>query len=254
MTLLLLIVVLLAVVAGVAYARSRDKREGTLARATSPPPPRPASRATPAADAPIAPAHDRADLGTLEWDGPPPTAAAVRPGALAPLAARIRDRYISARFPGVFRGSADLLEIEYVIKAARHCFEEGKFDRAHEIFALAIEQSPGERLLRLAQLEVAFLERDGPLFTTLARDLRTSFPDITEWDDVARLGRAIAPRETLFGADPGDHTHAQYGPWPEMPNWIQASWDLTAEVLGADFHRAMANRAGQGRAALRRVA
>jgi hypothetical protein len=24
-----------------------------------------------------------------------------------------------------------------------------------------------------------------------------------------------------------------------MPNWIQASWDLTAEVHAADFHRAI---------------
>jgi hypothetical protein len=37
---------------------------------------------------------------------------------------------------------------------------------------------------------------------------------------------------------PRDHDH--YGPWPHLPNWIQAPWDLTGEVIAADFHRAMA--------------
>jgi hypothetical protein len=54
-----------------------------------------------------------------------------------------------------------------------------------------------------------------------------------------RLGRALAPEETLFGGaqnDRGDH----YGPWPDTPNWILAPWDLTSEVLAAEFHRDMA--------------
>jgi hypothetical protein len=28
-----------------------------------------------------------------------------------------------------------------------------------------------------------------------------------------------------------------------MPNWIQAPWDLTAEVRATEFHQAMARRA-----------
>jgi hypothetical protein len=54
-----------------------------------------------------------------------------------------------------------------------------------------------------------------------------------------RLGRAVAPDEPLFTAGAGARPHEHYGPWPNLPNWIQASWDLTAEVLAADFHRAM---------------
>jgi hypothetical protein len=40
-----------------------------------------------------------------------------------------------------------------------------------------------------------------------------------------------------------------------MPNWIQASWDLTSEVLASDFHRAIAGAVPANHAlALRRAA
>ena len=44
-----------------------------------------------------------------------------------------------------------------------------------------------------------------------------------------------------------DHDH--YGPWPDLPNWIQANWDLTAEVVAVDFHRILKRRAADARAA-----
>lgn len=190
----------------------------------------------------------------LEWDAP--LAVTRTPGmTLDAKRVRIRDRYIAARFPGVLRGTSDLREIEYVIKVARHYFEEGRLDNAAELFALAIEQNPLEPTLRLAQLEIAFLGRDAELFTRLARELQAAIPGLPEWDEVLRLGRAVAPGEPLFGSSEPAGATGHYGPWPEMPNWIQASWDLTGEVLAADFHRVMAHRAAaDNRPALRRVA
>jgi len=41
----------------------------------------------------------------------------------------------------------------------------------------------------------------------------------------------------------GRRDHEHYGPWPDLPNWIQANWDLTAEVIASDFHRILKQRA-----------
>lgn len=193
--------------------------------------PTPATPATPAAPAKRVAA---ARVEPLEWVTPPkPLSGPVE------RRARLRDRYIAARFPGVIRGSEDLLAIEYVIKVARHYFEEGRLDDAAELFQLAIDQSPGERALRLAQLEITFLARDASAFKRLAQALREAIPDLPEWDQVARLGQALCANEPLFAGPASGANDGHYGPWPEMPNWIQASWDLTSEVLAADFHRAM---------------
>lgn len=72
-----------------------------------------------------------------------------------------------------------------------------------------------------------------------ARAFRQAHPAHESWTEVERLGRAIAPGEALFGEVTGPRDYEHYGPWPHLPNWIHASWDLTAEVVAADFHRAM---------------
>ena len=171
----------------------------------------------------------------LPWEGSPV------PSTLGgdALAARMRDRYIAARFPGIAESAADLLQTENVIRAARLCFEEEKYHLAHELLHLAAQQSPGEEDVRLAQLEIAFLLRDKGRYGSLASDFRQHFPRSRNWAEVCRLGRAVCPQMELFAAIPGTHPNEHYGPWPDLPNWIQASWDLTAEVLAADFHRGM---------------
>jgi hypothetical protein len=93
--------------------------------------------------------------------------------------------------------------------------------------------------VRLAALELAFLARDPERFAALARALRTSTPQSEAWPEIARLGRALAPGEALFADAEAAGNHDHYGPWPNLPNWIQAPWDLTAECIAADFHRAM---------------
>ena len=226
------------------------------------PAPQPAVRAVAvAAPRPMIPPPRPAgppDLKMLEWDGdkvekpaaPPPAAPASpraaaesRPAALPadPMRLRLRDRYIKARFPGVAESSADLDDGPKIVTAVRLYFGEQKFDRADELLDLAIEQSPGAVALRLAQLELAFLRRQAAAFTAFARDFHRAHPMDPAWKEVCRLGRAIAPKETaLFGDTRGERLHDRYGPWPDMPNWLQASWDLTAEVLAADLHREMA--------------
>ena len=208
----------------------------------------PAAAPKPVAAAPVAPA-------VLEWTTPQATTSETP--SPDEWQARLRDRYIAARFPGLMKGVEGLREVEQVINVARLYFEESKLDRAHELIELAVAEMPADKSLRLAGLELAFLCGDPAHFTELARAFQAAIAGAPEWNEVCRLGRALSPAEPLFGAAPGAaaHSHSHYGPWPDTPNWIQASWDLTGEVLAADFHRALARRNDDARALpLRRVA
>ncbi|HET7729107.1 MAG TPA: hypothetical protein VFK48_03655 [Usitatibacter sp.] len=201
------------------------------------------------------------ELPLIEWDGdrtraaPAPAEAAANddeeedPRLYEPRRRKIRDRYISARFPGVARNAADLASASRVVKAARLYFEEEEVDTALELLQLAIEEAPHDSPLWLARLEILFLARDRDGFVAAAREFREAHPVHEQWDEVCRLGRAIAPGEELFGEVSGPRDHEHYGPWPHLPNWIQAPWDLTAEIGAADFHRLMCGAAPAERAA-----
>jgi hypothetical protein len=204
-------------------------------------------------------AYAPVQLDIIEWDGDShvpvaltPAEAAVEEAALAgeeipagfdARCRRIRDRYISARFPGVARSAADLENPDRVVKSARLYFEDGQTDMALELLDVAIEQNSRAEALWLAQLEILFLGRNAARFLEAARAFRAMHPASEAWTEVARLGRALAPNETLYGAARGPRDHDHYGPWPDLPNWIQANWDLTAEVVAADFHRILKQRA-----------
>jgi hypothetical protein len=165
------------------------------------------------------------------------------PGAPAEASAdshsrRIRERYLAARFPGVVRNIADLDAPGRVVKGARLYFEDGELEMAIELLDAAIQQNSRAEGVWLAQLEILFLARDAQRFVECARAFHALHAGSTEWAEVARLGAALAPEEPLFAAA-STTSHAHYGPWPDLPNWIQANWDLTAEVVASDFHRAM---------------
>src|SRR5258706_13664374 len=123
---------------------------------------------------------------------------------------KIRDRYIGVRFAGVARSAADLQDATRVIKAARLAFEEGHPDSALELLELAIEQSPFEKSLWLAELEIAFLTRNAERFVESARAYRAAHPQSTEWGEVERLGRALAPDDELFTRKGAVRAHEHY--------------------------------------------
>ena len=205
----------------------------------------------------LAAAKKRPELSTVEWGEVEPAGSEceaekvhAEPRTLANLVesdpstydahrARIRDRYIGVRFAGVARTAADLQNAARVIKAARLAFEEGHPESALELLELAIEQNPYEKSLWLAELEIAFLVRNPQRFVDSARAYLAAHPASAEWSEVERLGRSLAPGDELFAKRGAARAHEHYGPWPNMPNWIQAPWDLTAEVFAADFRRGM---------------
>lgn len=204
-------------------------------------------RAPPAAgavdvDRLLAAAQTTPELSMLEWEGDEETSLAPTfddPQTFPPRRRRIRDRYVAARFPGIARSAADLRDVEAMIKSARLHFEDQRPDLALELLGLAIEEAPLEAALWLARLEILFLARESEGFVAVARAFREAHATSAHWPEVERLGRALAPGEPLFAGKAGWKPDESYGPWPHMPNWIQASWDLTAEVMAADFHRAL---------------
>jgi hypothetical protein len=189
-------------------------------------------------------------LDLIEWDGDLSATDSLSapagiiqddndPRSYEPRRRKIRDRYIGARFPGVAKCSTDLESAERVIKAARLYFEENRAAAGLELLELAIAECPRDASLRLARLEILYLVRDAAEFVETARDFRAALPAHDAWAEITRLGRALAPKEDLFGSKRGPRDHEHYGPWPHTPNWIQAPWDLTADVAAAEFHRAM---------------
>lgn len=223
-----------------------------------PPPPRDAQGRDLDLDKLLARARVAPALALIDWEGDrPPAPAATAPAGtdalpanddedprvLDPKRRKIRDRYIGARFPGVARSAADLEAVDRMIKAARLYFEDEQPHTALELLQLAIEESPHESALALAQLEFLFLLRDGVRFVAQARAFRAAHEGHEAWEEIARLGRALVPAEPLFGGEQGPRDHEHYGPWPHLPNWIRAPWDLTGEIAAADFHRALARTA-----------
>lgn len=154
---------------------------------------------------------------------------------------RIRDRYLAVRFPGAPHTDEDLRDTPGVIKSARLYFEDGDLERACELLEFACDVNKADELPWLAHLEILFLKRKGHEFAELAHRFHERFPASGRWPEILRLGLRLAPQNRLFhGAHPreGD-IDEHYGAWPQVQNWIQAPFDLTGDVLAAEFHARM---------------
>ena len=252
---------------GAAPKKARPKAEPTWAKSGGTwPTPISAAEASLDMNKLLAAAKVAPRLAPIEWDGDrarctpatvepagvaaaceeePVQADALDSAALDPRCRKIRERYVAARFPGVTRTLADLQLSDRVVKAARLYFEDEQPELAIELLEIAAQEAPHESPIWLARLEILFLMRDGERFVDAARAFRYAHAAHEAWPEVERLGRALVPGEALFGATCGPRDHEHYGPWPHTPNWIQAPWDLTAEVAAADFHRSAMRQAGR---------
>lgn len=193
-----------------------------------------AARAAPSAQGPAAPAPHASPAAVAKPSQP---AAVARPAAPAePGNARIRERYYQIRFPGAPGLGADA-DVSSLVKVARLYFEDGDAARAVELLGCASAALPQEERLPLAALEILFLTRQGEAFVEAARAFRERFPASKRWADIERLGWRFAPRERLFagGRPQGEAVDERFGAWPESPNWIEAPWDLTCEVLAVEL-------------------
>jgi hypothetical protein len=170
--------------------------------------------------------------------------AAARPSRPEPsdiVRRRIRDRYLAVRFPGAPHTDEDLRDIAGVIKSARLYFEDGDVERACELLEFACDVNRADESPWLAHLEILFLKRRGHAFAELAHRFHVRFPASGRWPEILRLGLRLAPQNRLFhGAHPREaDIDEHYGAWPQVQNWIQAPFDLTGDVLAAEFHARM---------------
>ena len=140
-----------------------------------------------------------AEPPAFEWDAPvaadipapaPPGLAPAEPGAARK---RERDRQVALRFAGLFARVEELRDADRVQKAARLFVQDRDLTRADELLEMAIVLSPRHEGLRLAQLEIAALRRDGDAFARLAASLHEAMPECGKWDEVRRLRRALVP-------------------------------------------------------------
>jgi hypothetical protein len=149
------------------------------------------------------------------------------PETLSPeeRATRIRDRYVSTRFPGFPRRWSDLGDVPAVLKAVRIYLEGGKCDRAQELLELASETN-GTDELWVARHEVAFLLRDRAAFVRAAVRFRKRRPDSPHWAHVQELARSLDVHEPPFEARPR-RTGA-----PPLMALRSGSLDTAGTVLG----------------------
>lgn len=154
---------------------------------------------------------------------------------------RIRDRYLAVRFPGAPHTDEELRDSAAVIKAARLYFEDDDIDRACELLECATDVNAKDETPWLAHLEILYLKRRARAFTPLAKRFHEHFPNSGRWPEVLRLGFRLDPEDPAFRlAHPHEATGDEhYGAWPQVQNWIQAPFDLTGDVLAAEFHAKM---------------
>jgi hypothetical protein len=144
---------------------------------------------------------------------------------------KIRDRYISVRFPRVMSNTAQLSDTTAAIRSARLYFEDGKGELALELLYLAIAQYPELKPLWLALIELLYLDRNAAALVEVCERFRTRHGDAAEWDEIVNLGQQLAPKSTLFGSTAPARPDNQS--WPSLPNWIQAPTDTVSQVANA---------------------
>ncbi len=79
----------------------------------------------------------------------------------------------------------------------------GLYDQAADVLNKALQQDPSRRDLKLKLLEVYFTAGDRTNFVDTARSLRQEMGDKPDkdWENVAIMGRQVAPEEALFSAE-----------------------------------------------------
>jgi len=159
------------------------------------------------------------------------------------------DRYLAVRFPGAPHTVDELRDSATVIKAARLYFEDEDLDRAAS--CSSSRQTPTRRTSRPGSPpRDAIPQRKAPAFTRLAKRFHEHFPNSGRWSEILRLGLRLArrnrPSSTPIRASRHRRTLRRV---PQVQNWIQAPFDLTGDVLAAEFHAKM--RGGDSRSHLR---
>ncbi|HZZ91204.1 MAG TPA: hypothetical protein VFE23_01510 [Usitatibacter sp.] len=165
-------------------------------------------------------------------------APAMEPGAER---AKNRDRYLALRFPHAVTRAEQLRSTERVLGAARNYFDQAKHDRCMELLDVAIGECPSSLPYLLARIEYAYLMNNEEALRQAVSGVRSLDPPPDTWRRVVDLAGRMLDELRVAGHARGE---AQDAPWPDMPNWIGVSMDLTGDAHAIEFHRDVRNALG----------
>lgn len=150
---------------------------------------------------------------------------------VAPVAQRLRDRYIAARFLQFHEAPHLLRETSSVMRSARQLLDDEHPRLAAELLQIAIEEDRSQQPLWLFLIELAYLGGHPAAFLELVDAFRRQFPQSDASPVAAALGNKLLPNDPRFAG----------AALPvKLPNWSVPESAQRNESLQKKLHAALA--------------
>jgi hypothetical protein len=143
---------------------------------------------------------------------------------------RLRDRYVSSRFPQFGEPRESLRHTSNILRWARQLIEDEQPRLAHELLQLAIEEDPNQRSIWLALIELTFLDGNVAVFDELADAFETRFYRDEAIPAIRAMGHDLSPHDSRYADVQGGI---------DLPNWSVVEIPNRDEVLQRRFHTAL---------------
>jgi hypothetical protein len=116
---------------------------------------------------------------------------------------RLRERYISQRFPQLADPATDLRRTGDVLTWAQQSIEDGRKSQAIELLTLALQEDVTQRAIWLFLIEDAFLQDDAERFAQLATEFKQQFAGDAAQVLIDAMAHDLAPAALpVAGATP----------------------------------------------------
>ena len=115
-----------------------------------------------------------------------------------PVARRLRERYIAARFLQFPQPAQALKNTGNVMRWARQLLDDDHPSLTTELLQLALEEDRSQRSLWLFLIELGYLGNDPAAFGELIDAFRQRFPNDEAWHVIETMGRKLIPHDPRF--------------------------------------------------------
>ena len=137
---------------------------------------------------------------------------------------RLRERYISQRFPQLADPATDLRRTGDVLTWAQQSIEDGRKSQAIELLTLALQEDVAQRAIWLFLIEDAFLQDDAERFAQLASEFKHQFAGDTAQVLIDAMAHDLAPAALpVTGASPPSAPMA-------LPMWSDGGVERDADL------------------------
>ncbi len=113
--------------------------------------------------------------------------------SLSPDEQRLRERYISQRFPQLGNHRVSLRRTGDVLTWAQQSIEDGRKSLALELLTLALQEDVSQRAIWLFLIEDAFLQADAERFLALSTEFKTRFEGDAAHATIDAMAHDLAP-------------------------------------------------------------